>query len=261
MRVYTNHQRIKNNRRVAQILFFISLIVLIGGLVLTNLIPPTSTLLLFVPCLVMPIGLGTTWISVRLTNQFIREPHPEDAILAGVKSVGQGSVLYNYLFKSNHVLVSPEGVFTFMTRFQQGPIKVDGIRVKDFRANDPLGKIFTYLRQEQLGDIYKLAEVEATEIQLLVSDVAPDVEVSPVVVFINPRIRIEIIEPELPIVVAAALKHDKRVPTLKSLMREARKQGTLSTDQVEAIQKRLNQELAIAETGQEQTITTEDEEE
>ncbi len=257
MRIYTNQQKIKNRRRVAQVLFFASLAILLGGLLITNLGPRNDVFLFFVPCLVMPVGLITTFISVRLTNEYIRDPRPDDALQTALKGINQNSAFYNYLFKPNHVLVSPEGVFTFTTRFQDGPFKVEGDQIIDVRANGLIGKFLSFMRQENIGKPFQEAQEGADTIEAILKEAGHEVPVQPVIVFISNRIKIEVSDPVIPVVVT---RKDKE-PSLRSFRRDQKKKNTpLTNDTVQAIEKALNAELSIEGAGEEKTETVEDDE-
>jgi hypothetical protein len=247
MRIYKNDQQIKRNRRVAQILFFVSLAILVSGLIVTNSVTRNEVLITLVPCVVLPIGLVTTWLSVRMTNQYIREPHPEDVLQLAAKGVGQDSAIYHYLFKANHVLICPQGVFTFTTRFQQGPIKVKGTAIIDYKARGIFGKWLTFMRQEQLGEPFKEADEAAESIQPLIDEALPQaqLEVQPVIVFINPKVQMEVEDSPIPVVFG----DPKKKPSLKTLLRESRREGTaLTPKQLSLIEERLNSELRIQST-------------
>src|SRR5262245_2809316 len=101
MRVVTNQPRIKRNRQIAQVLFFLSL-ALIAGLIFANFKTLENESLFLVQCLLMPIVLGTIVISVRLTNQYVRPPHAEDAIRDGLKGINRRSILYNYVLPNTN---------------------------------------------------------------------------------------------------------------------------------------------------------------
>jgi hypothetical protein len=228
MRIITNKRRIQRSRTLAQVLFFISIAILMGGLLLTNTITRRNDILLFVPCLIMPIGLITTLISVRMTNQFIRTPHPEDALADGLKGVPKNSNLYNYVLKPNHVLVSPQGIFTLTTRFHEGKYKVEGEKWHNFKQRGPLAPLFIFLRQEHLSDPFGQARKEAQSLHALVEEILPNskLEVQPVVVFISPKVELEIIDPAIPVVYADA----KQKPSLKSLLKSDKTRPTLLTE-------------------------------
>ena len=238
MRVVTNQRRVKRSRQIAQYLFFFSLAVLIGGLVLTNTLARADETLLLVSFAVMPLGLVTTIISVRLTNQYVRLPHPEDAIRDGLKGINRSASLYNYVLKPHHVLVTPQGVFALTTRFQETPFKVQGEKWTNFKARGPLAPIFLFLKQEALGDPFKQANQEAEAVQEAVNKVLPDagITVTPVVVFTSSKATLEVIDPIISVVYADG----KKKPSLKSLLRDEKKKdgANLLTDtQLRALDK------------------------
>jgi hypothetical protein len=237
MRVVTNQQRVKRNRQVAQILFFLSLAILTSGLIFTNTLARDSEVLMLLPCAIMPLGLIATVVSVRLTNQYVRPPHPEDAIREGLKGINRRSILYNYVLPTaTHVLVAPQGVYTFTTRFQDARFKVEDDKWYSSKARGPLAPLFLFLKQEGLGDPFKQANHEADSVQALVDQALPNskIEVQPVVVFTSPKVTLEVIDPEIPVVYA----DPKKKPSLKGLLRDDKKREdavALTPAQMESI--------------------------
>lgn len=218
MRVVTNQPHVKRNQQIAQYLFFISLAILFGGLLFTNTLARENDLLLLVPCLAMPLGLITTMISVRLTNQYVRPPHPEDAIREGLKGINRRSVLYNYVLPTRHVLLAPQGVYTFTTRFQESRFKIEGDKWFSWKARGPLAPLFLFLKQESLGDPFGQAEKEAQTVQTIVDEALPKsgIKVQPVVVFTGQKAILEVDNPTIPVVYA----DPKKKPSLKGLLRD-----------------------------------------
>jgi hypothetical protein len=246
MRVVTNQQRIKRNRQIAQILFFLSLAILTGGLIFTNSLARENELLMFLPCLIMPLGLVSTVLSVRLTNQYVRPPHAEDAIREGLKGINRRSILYNYVLpKVNHVLVAPQGVFTFTTRFQENRFKVEQDQWYNSKARGPLAPLFLFLKQEGLGNPFKQATEEAATVQTIVDQAVPGskITVQPVVVFTSPRATVEVIDPDIPVVSADL----KKKPSLKGLLRDEKKKDdavALTPAQMESIDEAIMSTLS-----------------
>src|SRR5690348_15172907 len=115
MRIETNLRLAKRNRRIGHFLFFFSMAVLIGGFVLMNAqIAATKDTInsgyVLLGTLILPIGFICTIISIRMTNLWIRQPRPEEAIRDGLKGISKKSVLYNYYhFPARHVLIAPQG--------------------------------------------------------------------------------------------------------------------------------------------------------
>ena len=236
MQIVTNEPHVKRNRLIAQILFIVSLVILIGGLIFTNTIALSTNALMIVPCIVMPIGLITTLISVRLTNQYVRPPHPEVAIREGVRGLSRDGILYNYVAPVNHVLVAPYGVFTLTTRLQDSRFKIEGDKWTSWKARGPLAPLFLFLKQEGLGDPFKDAASEAEAIQALVDKALPlaNIKVQPIVVFTSTRATLEVIDPTIPVVHA----DPKQKPSLKNQLRDEKRRddaALLTAEQIEAI--------------------------
>jgi len=236
MRIVTNRKRVQRNRNIAQYLFFLSLAVLFGGLIFTNTLAKQNDSLLLLPCAVMPIGLVTTIVSVRLTNQYVRLPHPEDAIRDGLKGINRRSILYNYVLTPNHVLITPQGVFSLTTRFQETRFKVEGDQWFNAKGRGLLAPMFLFFKQEALGDPFKQAQQEADSIQPLVDQALPGagIKVQPAVVFTSSKATLEVIDPDLPVVYADA----KKKPALKAFLKADKQKedaAKLTPEQIEAI--------------------------
>ena len=235
MRVVINQRLVQRNRKIAQYAFFATLALLILGLFVTNAAPANPALLL-APLLVLPIAIIATMYSVRMANNWLRQPRPEEAMEQGLKGLGSRSVIYHYWMPAKHVLIAPQGVFTFTTRPQEGRFRVEGDRVK--RAGGFFGKLLIYFRQDTLGDPHREALKEAAKMQALIDQVAPDsgITVQPAIVFTSPAAVVEVVEPSIPVVHAET----KKRPSLKSFLREAKKQGettTLSEEQIKALER------------------------
>ncbi|NJL93399.1 MAG: hypothetical protein HC915_06545, partial [Anaerolineae bacterium] len=89
---------------------------------------------------------GLVVVAVRMTNLWVRQPHPWDALQDGLKGVSGDLVLYNFLLPAPHVLVAPSGIYAIETRFQDRPQQVSGDRWRPNRG------LFTFMRQEQIGN-------------------------------------------------------------------------------------------------------------
>jgi hypothetical protein len=229
MRIETNDKLVRRNRRIAQYLFFFSLAVLIGAFIFTNqqalspnpLGPDTfaGTLLLLLPAIVLPVGVITSMVSVRMTNTWIREPRPERALKEGLKGLSNKSVLYSYYhFPARHVLICPQGVFAITTRFQDGQFKVEGDKWTTYGG--ALSGLFRFFRRDGIGSPSEDARQAAAHVKRLLAPIAPNVEVRPLVVFIDPRASVEIHNPTVPVLVADS----KSEHSIKNLLRDMPKE-------------------------------------
>lgn len=247
MRIETNDFLIKRNRRIATTLFFFSLAVLIFGFFAANgqflgfdvFATFGDVGYLLVMPVVLLIGFTATVISVRMTNLWIRQPRPEEAIVQGLKGIGSKAVLYNYLhLPARHVLIAPQGVFAIVTRFQDGHFIIKNDRWKQKRSL--FGMIFSVFRMDGIGDPRFDAELAADHIQDIIDEINSDVEVQPIIVVVDPRAVVEIEgETSVPIVYALQKTGDKKLsPNLKEYLREVAKEerATLTQEEITAFE-------------------------
>ena len=249
MRIVTNKKLARRNKKVTNYLFFGTFGALILGFILINAslftgdVPDTLTLI--AQSAVLPVLLVLTVFSVRMTNMWARVPRPEKAIEDGLKGLSNKSILYNYYhFPARHVLICPQGVFAIVTRWHDQEFT---FRDGKFRSRrNIISKIFSLIRFDGVGRPLRDAEFARGHIQRALDEIAPDVTVQPLVVFVDPSSMIEFeSEPETPVLYA----DPKKSPNLKDFMRDAKRQmgedagGTknsslmpLSDDQIEAFE-------------------------
>ena len=238
MRVETNMKLIRRNRQIAQYLFFFSFGILIVGLLLTNQQTASleaNDLLLggIIPAIVVVIAFVATIFSVRMTNQWIREPRPETVLREGLKGVGHKAVLYNYYHGPvRHVLVGPQGVFAITTRWQDRRYSVTGDVWKTHRSL--MSRIFSAFRFDSIGNPTDEAIRNADYVKKLLEPIAPDVPVRPLIVFTDPRATITIEDPAVPVLRA----QDKINPSIKDYIKDAERLPTLTPDQLAEFEKR-----------------------
>lgn len=228
MRIVTNEKLVKRNTKLAQYLFFFSLAVLILGFFGINYpllgLDETSNLVGFLivalPMAILPVALITTLVSVRMTNLWIRRPRPEDALQEGLKGLSNKSVLYNYYhFPARHVLICPQGVFAFVTRFQDGEYSVEGDKWHTRRGF--ASRIFSIFRMDGIGNPSWDAQVAAKHVRSKLASIAPDVEVNPMVLFVDPRVTLDVVDPVVPVVHTDS----KTILTLKDYLRQIKGDG------------------------------------
>ncbi|NWG15101.1 MAG: NERD domain-containing protein [Chloroflexi bacterium] len=230
MRVETNWKLVRRNRRLANFLFFFSMAVLIAGFVVANsqLMNPSADMdnvsliaAFILPWIVLPVGFISTLVSVRMTNLWVRKPRPEEVIREGLKGVNKRSVLYNYYhFPARHVLITPSGVFAMITRYQDGYFMVDGDRWQT--PGGALRWLMRLFRRDDIGNPTEESLRAAAHVKTLLGETAADIQVQPLIIFVSPRARVEIIESTVPVLYADS----KRDPNLRDYMRDyARRQA------------------------------------
>jgi hypothetical protein len=240
MRIATNTNLVRRNRKLAQYLFFFSFAILFAGLFVINQqafnVETNSDLLLsgLLPSVVIAVAFIATMASVRMTNLWIREPRPENALRDNLKGMGNKSVLYNYYhIPVRHVLIVPQGVFVITTRFQDGSYTINGDRWTTHKS--ALSRFFSIFRFDSIGNPTQDALSNAETIQAILKPIAPDVTVQPLIVFLDPRARLDIQNPTVPVVYVS----DKRDPNLKDYLRDVGKQNKskmLTPEQIQAFE-------------------------
>ena len=250
MRVETNVRLVRRNRRLANYLFFFSMAVLIGGFVIANtqLVNPNAAqddtslaLALLLPWVVLPVGLISTLVSVRMTNLWVRRPRPEQVIQEALKGVNKRSILYNYFhFPARHVLVTPHGVYAMVTRYQEGRFVVEGNRWRApggaFRA---IARLF---RRDDIGNPTEEAQRAAAHVKQMIGATASDITVQPLIIFVDPRAQVEVVNPTVPVLYADS----QREPNLRDYLRDQARQQ--SPQEVEPVMKKKGSKAAKAVT-------------
>lgn len=237
MRIVTNQNKIRRNRRIAQYAFFATLALLILGLFITNA-APANPLLLLAPLIVLPVAIAATFYSVRMANLWLREPRPETVLEESLKGMSARAVLYNYVLPARHVLITPQGVFTFTFRPQEGDFIIDGTRWT--KKTNAFGKFMTLFRQDSIGRPDLEAAREAASVQEAIDQAFPDsnITVEPVVIFSSPAVSVEIVNSDLPVIYGDG----KQKPNIKTFSRDLKKRQdatSLTDEQIEQLEASL----------------------
>lgn len=224
MRIVTNKKLARRNRKITNYLFFGTFGALILGFIVINSslftgeAPDTLTLLL--QTAVLPVAFVLTVISVRMTNLWARVPRPEKAIEAGLKGLSNKSILYNYYhFPARHVLICPQGVYAIVTRWHDQEFTIrDG---KFHSKRNILSKFFSAIRFDGVGKPFRDAEYAREQVQAAIDEISPEIEVQPLIVFVDPSARINMEdEVETPVLFA----DPKLKPNLKDYLRDVKRQ-------------------------------------
>jgi len=224
MRVVTNKKLARRNKQITNYLFFGTFAMLILGFVFINSslftgeTPDSLTLML--QAAILPVAFILTIVSVRMTNLWARVPRPEKAIEDGLKGLSNKSVLYNYYhFPARHVLICPQGVFAIVTRWHDQEYTIEDGKFKSHK--NVISRFFSLLRFDGIGKPIEEAKYAQERVEKLFSSIAPDVEVKPLVVFVDASATLHINDnPEVPILFADT----KIKPNLKNYMRDVKKQ-------------------------------------
>jgi len=243
MRVETNEALIKRMKRLSQYLFFGSFGVLVIWLITSTqqVANAGSTQNYFVsivlPSILLPAAFISSMISVRFTNLWVRSPRPEEAIRQQLKGISNKSVLYNYYhIPARHVLISPQGVYAIVTRFQDGYFTVNGDKWVSHK--NALSRFFSIFRFDAVGNPTADAMRAVNHVQSMLTAIVPSVTVHALIVFVDARVRVDI---EGDITVPVVFASEDHQPTLKDFLRDEaqrltkEKRKSLTPEQIQAI--------------------------
>lgn len=248
MRIETNTALASRNKKLATYLFILTFAALIGGFFFINMsffdadIDMSDGLVLALQFLVLPTAFILTLVSVRMTNLWVRLPRPENAIREGLKGLSNKSVLYSYYhFPARHVLICPQGVFAIVTRWHDGQYVVDGDRW--LTRKGLISRIFSLLRFDGIGSPTRDAERAAEHLRRLLKPIAPDAEVQPLIVFVDPRASVEVVSSSVPVLHADSKSSYSMKAYLRDLKQDGEQGGKrrtnlpLTAEQIEAFEK------------------------
>jgi len=241
MRVEINEKLVKRNRQMATYLFMSTLILLIGGFFFVNAGIFTGEIIndpiiLILQVLILPLAFIMTLFSVRMTNLWARPPRPEDALADGFKGLSKKSIVYHYHhIPARHILIAPQGVFVIKTQWHNGKYSNNGDTWQTIAS--PFSKFFASIRMDGLRNPTWDVQRQADYVKGLLKDIAPDVEVKPLIVFVDPMARVTIKDPVVPV-----LYSDKHKPNIKDYLRQLNQESPskelpLSQEQIEAFEK------------------------
>ncbi|MGD8622379.1 MAG: hypothetical protein PVI81_04800 [Anaerolineales bacterium] len=118
MQQYANHTLIKRNGRFGRAIMYLGLGLTIAAAVVVfrnpNFVLPALILML--------IGGLFSQIGTALFNRFGREPRMDQIIDASLKGLDDRYAIFHYVLGSDHVLVTPEGVFALVPRWEKGEL-------------------------------------------------------------------------------------------------------------------------------------------
>ncbi|MBE2268832.1 MAG: NERD domain-containing protein [Anaerolinea sp.] len=201
VRVVVNTALAKRMRQISQYLFFVTFAIPLLGFFILNSQPESIFVAVVLPVIVLVIALVVTVISVRLANLWVRVPRPEEVIPENLKGIGKQSVLYSYYhFPARHVLIAPQGVFALTVMYHDGRFSVD--QDKWTRHQSGFARVASIFRFDSIGNPTAEARQAADHVQKLLADIAPDVEVQPIIVFTDPKVVVEVGETSVPVVAA-----------------------------------------------------------
>lgn len=150
MKIVNNDALIKRNRTLSQSVLYVSLGVLVVGL-LWSLTNPEATESQFSYLILIPTYI-LVQLSIYLANRWGRSPRPDEVVAQSLKGLSDQYTLYNYIAGSPHLLAGPAGLLIIKPYYHSGDISYDSKKKRYKQKGGPffLTKVFA---QESLPDI------------------------------------------------------------------------------------------------------------
>lgn len=208
MRAIVNEEKIKRRAKLGQLASWAGLAVLAVGMVISLRAKPTDPryniwILASFACLIL--GFVAANVGGYNLRRFGRSPRPDERLEKALKGFDNRYVLFSWMLPAPYVLIGPSGIYTFAVRDQGGKVTNLGDRWKQPFS---LGRFLTAFGQEGLGNPTLEAQEDAKKLQQYLTKHMPElnIEVQPMVVFLNPAVELDLHSPQVPVVVPKGLK-------------------------------------------------------
>jgi len=225
--IVSNKKLIRNRSRLGQWTTIGSLGILGLGLFLSFQDNMLSWALL-----ALIVGFILSQIGIYLGTRWGRSPRPDEVITSALKGLDGKYTLYHYITGTPHLLVGPSGVWNIFTYNQGGTILYDEKKKRWVQKGGNLYlKIFA---QENLGrpdlDIEGFSMDLKKSLAKAVPNLSNKVEAKPLLVFINPKVNLELDKSPVP-----CMKPEK----LKDFLRRQAKTESVNLELINTLQEAL----------------------
>lgn len=173
MVVLRDEKRIARLGRLAQVLSFAGLAVLVAGLLLIFINDSTSVFIY--QLLALAVGYSFSQIGLHYAHRYLRRPRMDQVLdTAAAKFARKDGRLYHYLLPAPHVLLLPVGVVVLTAKFQNGRITAKG----DTWQQTGLG-MRRFFGREGLGNPGHEAEAQTAKMAAFIQEHAPSAADAP----------------------------------------------------------------------------------
>jgi hypothetical protein len=200
MRVIVNEKLVTKRSTAARNATTIGLVLLVLTVILSfrpgYVLAAYGVLLISFVLLGWGAGRGARWL---------QEPRPDQRVAKALKGLDNKYQLYSFLLPAEQVLLCPTGLFVLLLKLTDGKIKCHG---EKWHRKFTFWHIFLWLAEERLGNPSKRANAEAQKLRRFVTNRLPeaDILIQPVIVFVDPKAELEVVEPTVPAMLLSELK-------------------------------------------------------
>jgi hypothetical protein len=199
MRTTVDEEVIARSRRVGQVANFIGVTMVFVGLVVSFTPWKTMTVMAIV------IGVAMYTVGTRGLSQADREVGFVRQLEEGLTGLDDRYHLYSHVMPADHVLVTPYGVFVLIVKDTEGRVRCYRDKwVRDWTVR----QLLRFFTDEPLGNPTKDARKQAEKMLKYMEEESPQaiVDVEGLVLFANPKARLEVTGAILPVMPLRRLK-------------------------------------------------------
>ncbi len=203
MKIIVNDQLVARRARMGKIFTYVGLGLLLVGLIISLVMTQVSFLFVSFGCLVA--GVIASSIGTANMNRWFREPRADQVLARSLKGLDDRYRLYSYTLPAPHVLLTPTGLYVLTAMLQEGKISYDGGR---WRRDFSLGRAIRFMADEGLGRPFAVGDSEVLAMQQFLekNEAAEGVEIENVLVFVHPKVQVDVHEPLRPVLLPKDLK-------------------------------------------------------
>ena len=219
MKVILNEKLVKRQSAIGKWASLIGMGTLLAGLVVSYRWPGLITASFGF----LIVGFMLASVGTYNMNRWVKQPRPDQALTRALKGFDNKHLLYHYTLPAAHVLLAPSGLFVFTVKDHHGEIRCEG---EKWRQKFNWRRLLLFFGQEGLGNPTREVRGEIGRLRRFLDEKLPeaDVPIEGLIVFTNPRARLELIDPAVPVVSSNKLKTFLRQLKKKRISAEQRKE-------------------------------------
>ncbi len=200
MRVTTNTKLIKRRAKFGTYASLGGIAVLAGGMIASF-----QPKYVWISLVALIAGFLLAQYGNYNLRRYGRSPRPDQILEESLKGFDDRYHLYAWSLQSPFVLLTPQGLYNFTTRDQTGKVSVNG---SQWHSPFSLGRALMMFSQEGMGNPTQEAQTNAAKLTNWIRSQLPEstATAQPVIVFIDPRVQLDVTDPVVPVLDAKGIK-------------------------------------------------------
>jgi hypothetical protein len=138
-------------------------------------------------------------------RRYGRSPRPDEVVAESLKGFDDRYHLYAWNLPAPYVLLTPHGLYSFVTRDQSGQITNNG---SQWKTAFSIGRALLMFSQEGLGNPSQDSQERAAKLTEWIRAKLPEstVTAQPAIIFLDPRAQLNLVDPAVPVLETKGVK-------------------------------------------------------